>query len=57
MKITLDIPDMTTCAFFNYVYMNKDSYNLSMGVKSLVSDDLVDGNEIKVDPDKGGDDE
>lgn len=57
MKITLDIPDTTTCAFFNYVYMNKDSYNLSMGIKSLESDDLIDGNEIKVDPYKGGDDE
>lgn len=57
MKITLDIPDMTTCAFFNYIFMNKDAYNMSMGVKSLDSDDLVDGNEIKVNQYKGGDDE
>ena len=57
MKITLDIPDTTACAFFNYVYVNKDTYGMSLGVKSLGSDDLVDGNEIKVDPSKGGDDE
>ena len=57
MKITLDIPITTTCAFFNYVFMNEDSYGMGMGVKSLESDDLVDGNEIKVDPYKGGDDE
>ena len=57
MKITLDIPDTTTCAFINYVLINKDTYGMSMCVKSLESDDLVDGNEIKVDPSKGGDDE
>ena len=57
MKITLDIPDTTTCAFINYVYVNKDTYGMSMGVKSLESDDLVDGNEIKVEPYKGGGDE
>ena len=57
MKITLDIPDTTMCAFINYVFINKDTYGMSMGVKSLESDDLVDGNEIKVDPSKGGEDE
>lgn len=57
MKITLDIPDTTTCAFVNYVYMDNYTYGMSMGVKSLESDDLVDGNEIKVEPYKGGDTE
>ena len=57
MKITLDIPDTTTCAFINYVFFNKDTYGMSAGVKSLDSDDLSDGNEIKVDPYKGGEDE
>lgn len=57
MRITLDIPDTTTCAFINYVFWNKDTYGMGMSVKSLDSDDLVDGNEIKVDPDKGGDTE
>lgn len=50
MKITLDIPNATTCAFINYVFVNEDTYGMSMGVKSLESDDLVDGNEIKVEP-------
>lgn len=60
MKITLDIPNTTTCAFINYIFINEDIYSpfgMSMGVKSLESDDLVDGNEIKVEPYKGGDTE
>ena len=57
MRITLDIPDTTACAFINYVFWNKDTYGMGMGVKSLESDDLVDGNEVKVDPCKGGDTE
>ena len=57
MKITLDIPNTTTCAFFNYVYVNEDTYGMSMGVRSLCTDDLFDGNEITADPYKGGDDE
>ena len=57
MKITLDIPNTTTCAFINYVFINKDTYGMSMGVRSLESDDLVDGNEIKVESYKGGDTE
>ena len=57
MKITLDIPNTTTCAFFNYVFVNEDTYGMGMGVRSLCTDDLVDGNEITADPYKGGDDE
>lgn len=57
MKITLDIPNTTTCAFFNYVFVDENTYGMCMGVRSLDSDNLVDGNEIKVEPRKGGDDE
>lgn len=57
MKITLDIPDTTLCVFINYVFTNKYTYGINMGVKSLDSDDLIDGNEIKVEPYKGGEDE
>ena len=56
MKITLDIPDYTMCAFINYVFMDKDEYGMSLGVKSLDSKDLTDGKEIKVDPYEGSDD-
>lgn len=49
MKITLEIPDYTLCAFYNYIQYKPSG--LSMGVKSLNSDDLYDGAEIKVDPD------
>ena len=55
MKITLDIPNTTICAFVNYVLVNEDTYGMTMEVKGLNSDDLVDGNEIKVEPYKGGD--
>ena len=48
MKITLDIPKYTSCAFFNYVYFDGD--HMSLGVKSLDTDDLTDGNEVKVEP-------
>jgi len=55
MKITLDIPDTTICAFFNYVLVNEDTHGMTMSVIGLNSDDLVDGSEIKVVPYKGGD--
>ena len=51
MKITLEIPDWTACAFFNYVYYGEGAF-LSMGVKSICSDDLYDGANIKIDPKK-----
>ena len=57
MKITLDIPDTTICAFVSYVLVNEDTYGMTMEVECLNSDDLVDGNEIKVEPYKGGDSE
>ena len=57
MKITLNIPNTTTCAFVNYVFVDEDTYGMCMGVRSLDSDDLVDGNEIKIEPRKGGDSE
>lgn len=51
MKITLDIPDNTLCAFLNYVYI--DCSGMTMGTHALQSDDLKDGNEIKIN-EKGG---
>lgn len=57
MKITLDIPNTTTCAFFSYVFVNEDTYGMGMGVRSLCTDDLFDGNEITADPYKEGEDE
>lgn len=56
MKITLDIPDTTTCAFINYIFYNTQTVRTVMSVKCLDSDVLVDGNEIKVEPLKGDDD-
>lgn len=46
MKITLDIPDTTVCAYFCYV--NYDSQGASMGCTLLDTDDFVNGNEIKI---------
>ena len=49
MKIILEIPDHTICAFFNYVEYKPSG--LKMGVKSIQSDDLEDGAVIKVNAD------
>ena len=57
MKITLDIPNTTLCAFVSYVLVNEDTYGMTMDVESLNSDDLFNGNEIKIEPYKGGDTE
>lgn len=46
MKITLDVPDTTVCAYFCYV--NYGSQGPSMGCTLLDADEFVDGNEIKV---------
>lgn len=57
MRITLDIPNTTLCAFVSYVLVNEDTYGMTMSVEALNSDDLVNGNEIKIEPHKGGDTE
>ena len=46
MRITLDLPNEMVCAFVGFVYY--DDYKYSMGVTSLDSDDLKDGNVIKI---------
>ena len=50
MKITLDVPDTTVCAYFCYV--KYDSPGSSMGCTLLDTDDFVDGNEIKIPKEK-----
>lgn len=46
MKITLEIPDGTICAFFDFI---RASYGgLVMQGHSIKSDELYDGAEIKV---------
>lgn len=46
MKITLEIPDTTICAFFDFVRSEVDG--MTMQVHSIYSDDLFDGAEIKI---------
>lgn len=48
MKITLDIPDTTMCAFYSYAIYGPNT-NL-IGTRVLDSDDLKDGALIKVQP-------
>lgn len=48
MKIILDLPDTTRCAFFNYVYQGSTA--MLVGCKLLDSGDLKDGAEIKIEP-------
>ena len=47
MKITLDIPDTTICAFFNFVYRS-NKFGLLMNSAGIISDKLYDGSEIKI---------
>jgi hypothetical protein len=53
MKITLDIPDNTLCAFFDFVY--RDCFGLTMQGHSIQKDELYDGAVITINAKKGGD--
>ena len=46
MKITLELPDSTKCAFVNYVYCERDG--IVMRSQGLDTGDLVDGAEIEI---------
>ena len=46
MKITLELPNEMVCAFVSWVL--SDGYKYSIGVSPLDSDDLKDGNVIKI---------
>lgn len=48
MKITLDIPDTTVCAFFDFVYGDNMFTGLKMQGHSIETDELYDGAEIKI---------
>lgn len=39
MKITIELPECTACAFVNYVYVNEKG-NLAMAVRSFGSEEL-----------------
>lgn len=45
MKITIEIPDTTACAFFNYIYST--SSGMSMTCRRIDTDD-IQNNEIIV---------
>lgn len=52
MKITIEIPDNTLCAFFDFVW--GDMFGLTMQGHSIAKNDLYDGAVIVVDAMKGG---
>lgn len=54
MKITLEIPDGTVAAFFDFVYWDERGAN--MQGHPIPTDELYDGSEIKIEaaPAKGG---
>jgi len=52
MKITLELPDSTKCAFVNYVYV--EGYEIVMKSQPLDTGDLVDGAEIEIGEDGNG---
>lgn len=41
MKITVEIPDTTVCAFVNYVFASP--HGMSMGARAIDSADLAQG--------------
>ena len=51
MKVILNIPNYTNCAFFSYVYTDTD-YSMNMGCRSIGTDELHDGAEIVISPNK-----
>ena len=44
MKITIEIPDTTVCAFFDYVFYT--SAGMSMASKQICTDDIKSGEAI-----------
>ena len=48
MKITLDIPDNVRAAFFCFVGNAKDWPSMYMQTHNISTDELYDGNEIKI---------
>lgn len=54
MKITLDIPDTTVCAFFDFLHYTRTG--MTMQVYSIDSDELFDGSEIVIEQEDGDED-
>ena len=52
MKITLELPDSTKCAFVDYVYYERGG--IVMRSQGLDTGDLVDGAEIEIGEDGNG---
>lgn len=48
MKITLDIPDGTLAAFFDFVYQGDYYPSMMMQGHSIGSEELYDGAEIEI---------
>lgn len=48
MRITLDIPDSTICAFFDFVHYTEDRRGMVMQGHSIGGDELYDGAEILI---------
>ena len=55
MRIILDVPDTTLCAFVNYIFSTDTG--MSMGVRSIETEELSNGNVVKAEPYKGGEED
>lgn len=53
MKVTIDIPDTTLAVFVSMLW--SENWHYKMTVSSLDTDDLKDGNEIKLPREKEND--
>ena len=48
MKITIEVPDKTGCAFLNYVYT--DGFAVLMGCRKIERDEIKNGDVIVCNP-------
>lgn len=46
MKVTINFPDATQCAFIGYIFTDADG--MKMAMSAFGTDDLVDGNEVTI---------
>lgn len=53
MKVTIELPDTAMCAFVNYVFYDINT-GMSMGAKSIDTDDLKRGYVAAESIEKGG---
>lgn len=50
MRITIEIPDSTVLATVSLATMEKNPFNVKLGVMNIATKDLIDGNTVDLRP-------